>query len=524
MKIKNCNFIYILVTAFAVGSMSCAKLLDVPPQNKLVLNEFWLSKGQAIGAVAGIYSNLGSTKLITGTNPTTATSISPVESYIYWGEMRGELLKSSPGKLPSAEVTKENVDNFIVTPNDVTTKYTQFYKIINGANQAIKNIPGIMAKDPTFTQTDADNLTGEAYFLRGYAYFWLVRAFKEVPLMLEPSQTDNQDYNLPKSSSDEIFAQIVSDLERAKQTLPEWYTNNQYAHCRATIYTAATTLADVYLTMAAMSNDPSLKSTYYQKAIDDCDLVINSGRYFLIHGSILGTVWSVGGTGESIFENFSSSTLNNQTNNLKLWFTDNIYFVVTTSIDALFLDPIRDYRGALVPTGPVPPSGIVFSYVASSGVISKYLKSTRDAIWNFYRYPEVLLMKAEALAHLVPDNAENLVMAADLVNQLRARAYGITLYTKVLPSSTLGMDNLILNERGREFLAEGKRWFELVRFASRDNFANPELLIERIVQSYSGTFQMIIRPRITNPESWYLPLNADALSSNPNLIQNSYYQ
>ena len=133
-------------------------------------------------------------------------------------------------------------------------------------------------------------------------------------------------------------------------------------------------------------------------------------------------------------------------------------------------------------------------------------------------------MKAEALSHLYKDDAVQLLNASDLVNQVRLRAYGIYDYTKVQASTTLEMDNIILDERGREFLSEGKRWFELVRFASRDNFSNTNLLIERIVQSYDGAKQILMRARITNPDSWYLPLNADALTSNLRLVQNPYYQ
>lgn len=526
MKIKKINFIYLLVAAIAVGSMSCGKLLDVPPQNKLTLNQFWLSKDQAVAAIAGIYSNLGSTKCDFTSGNLSATAVSPVECYIYWGEIRGELLKSNPGMLPAAQVSKENLDNLIVTPNDVTTKYTAFYKIINEANQAIKNIPGIKSKDPAFTQLDEDQLTGEAYFLRAFCYFWLVRTFKEVPLVLQPSEKDDQDYSIPKSPADTLYARIINDLERAKLTLPEWYDNNLYAHCRATKYTAMTVLADAYLWMAALSNDDALKNGYYQKVIDNCDAIINSGRYFMLHGTILGTVFSSSGTNESIFQTYSNSTLNNQVNNLYDWFTTNKYFVATSGEDALFSSLLPpDYRGATVPAGPNPPMGTKFTYSTSDGSILKYNKSTKDAIWNFYRYPEVLLMKAEALSHLYKDDPVQLQNAAGLVNQVRSRAYGgITGYPAITASTTLVMDNIILDERGREFLAEGKRWFELLRFASRDNFSNPELLTDRIIELYQGVNILMMTPRIKNPDSWYLPLNADALSSNPRLVQNPFYE
>lgn len=524
MKRKKENFRYILLTATVVICMSCAKLLDVPPQGKLTLDQFWKSKEQATAAIAGVYSNLGSTNSDFAGGNLSANAMSPIESYIYWGEIRGELMKSNQGKLPTDQVPKENIDNFIVTPNDVTTKYTGFYKIINEANQAIKNIPNVQKKDPLFTDMDRDQLMGEAYFLRAFAYFWLVRTFKEIPLILQPSESDNQDYNIPKSSSDTIFSQIVKDLELAKNTLPEWYDINNYAHCRATKYTAMTVLADAYLWMAALDKNGTLKDAYYQKAIDNCDAIINSGRYFMVHGSTLGTVFSSGGTTESIFETYSNSTLNNQVNNLRDWFNSTQYYSVTPNVVSLF-SSIPDYRGGVgVPTGPFPPAGSVFSFSASSYQLLKYSKSTKDAIWNFYRYSEVLLMKAEALTHLYTDDPAKLQNASDLINQVRYRAYGVLNYPKVTASSTLEMDDILLDERGREFIGEGKRWFDLLRFASRNNFSNPGLLIERIVQSYQGVDQLLIRPRINNPDSWYLPLNADAISSNSKLVQNPYYE
>ena len=289
MKISKYRFIFLLIIALAFGTVSCNKLLDVPPQGKLQFEEFWLSKDQCVAAIAGIYSNLGSSdwNFSTGGN-LSATAISPIESYIFWGELRGELLASNSGKMPSDQIQKENVDNLAVAPGDVTTKYTAFYKIINEANQAIKYIPGVRAKDPAFTAEDETNLMGEAYFLRAYAYFWLLRTFKEVPLVLEPSETDNQDYNVPKAPADTLSAQIIKDLELAKQKLPAWYASQQYSHCRATKYTAMTVLADVYLTVAAMSKNTSNNLALYDKVISNCDGVISSGKYTMIPGM---SVW-----------------------------------------------------------------------------------------------------------------------------------------------------------------------------------------------------------------------------------------
>ena len=164
MRIKNLRITLLLITLVA-GSVSCKKLLDVPPQGKLTLDQFWLSEDQAIAAIGGIYSNLGSTK------STTSKGLSAVECFIYWGDMRADQLASNSSKLPTGQEAKANMDLLLPAATDITTNYTSLYRIINFANQAIKNIPPIVTKDPAFTVQDMDQLTGEAYFLRAYAYF-----------------------------------------------------------------------------------------------------------------------------------------------------------------------------------------------------------------------------------------------------------------------------------------------------------------------------------------------------------------
>lgn len=516
MKIKNSGII-ILLTTLAVVTVSCKKLLDVPPQGKLTLDQFWLSEDQAVAAVAGIYSNLGSTK------STTSKGLSAVECFIYWGDMRGDQLASNSSKLPTGQEAKANMDLLLPAATDITTNYTSLYRIINFANQAIKNIPPIVTKDPGFTVQDMEQLTGEAYFLRAYAYFWLVRTFRDVPLVLDPSETDEQDYNIAKSPADTLFAQIVKDLETAKQTLPQWYSNPQYSRSRATKYTAMTVLADVYLWMAATSRGTD-KNALYDKAIQNCDAVINSKKYFLIPGILLSDVFLRGNSDETIFETYANSKLNNQVNDLKTWFAT--YFTVTFFTDNLFTATTTpDYRGF---NPPVPGNGIIAGnksgYDGSTRFILKFNSATNDPRWIFYRYSDILFMKAEALAHRYIDDPVQLQRASDLVNEVRARAFEDQNFPTVSASTTSQMDEILLDERGREFLGEGKRWFDLLRFASRDNFLRKDFLIDRVLNSFTGVNQLSIGPRVKDPQSWYLPLNADALAANPRLVQNPYYQ
>ncbi|HWZ34950.1 MAG TPA: RagB/SusD family nutrient uptake outer membrane protein [Mucilaginibacter sp.] len=519
MKIKNKKILYILLIIFISGNISCNKILDIPPQGKLTSDQYWKSRDQAIAAIAGIYQGFGTTNTtLTGGGTLSQTNMSPIESYVEWGDMRGDLLTVAAGQLPATatdnETAKENVDNFTMTALDETTKYTNFYKLIDQANLAIKYIPSVPALDPSLSTTEANQLIGEAYFLRAYAYFWLVRTFKDVPMILVPSETDAQDYNIPKSSSDVVCAQIIQDLTIARNTLPEWYTNTAYPRCRATIYSAMTVLSDVELWVAATTKNTANNNALYDKVIINCDSVINSGRFLLLAGVSLNNIFA-GNSFEAIFESYANGSLN-QSNAINSWFLK--YYLFPSALTGLFSP--GDFRGT------APPSGTL--YIDQKGFINKYNPAGGNSRWEFYRLPDVMLMKAEALAHRYPDDVPHLQIACDLINQIRQRAFVTAtnaIYQKVTPSTTVNMDNALLDERGREFYGEGKRWFDLVRFASRDNIAHPEFLTQRVISSFDAVTQLIIAPRIQNPDGWYMPLNQVAIdSSNGKLIQNPYYQ
>lgn len=514
---------YLLLTALTFGGASCNKLLDVTPKGVITSDTFWENEGQAVAAIAGMYANLSVSNPNFNVGQTSANNLSnvyltPQEAYLYWGEIRGEILATNPTKMPPGQITKENVDAYLTAPSDPTTRYAAFYKIINQANLAIAKIPDVTKLDPNFTQLEAQQLVGEAYFIRAFCYFWLARTFKEVPLILDSYTRDDQAFDIPKSTSSQIFTQIIKDLTLANTQLPEWYTSTLYPRIRATKYTAQTVLADVYLWQAATSTDAGAANTMYDNVIANCESVINSGHYFLLPGAQFTAIFnSPGNTAESIFEQFTNNTLNNQSSSMNLWFQNNQLWIVSLATDQLFQSvPVSDYRSYSTTTN----SG----YNITTRLVQKY--QNNNAHWVFYRLAEVYFMEAEALAHRYPNDLAKLQQACDLVNNVRQRAY----YPIPAPwpvataASASDMDKILLDERAKEFIGEGKRWFELMRFASRDNFAHKEYLTDRILNSIGGTDQLKISPRISNPDSWYLPLNTDELSNNHALVQNPYYK
>lgn len=119
--------------------------------------------------------------------------------------------------------------------------WDNYYGLVEPANLIIANVPQY------YSQTSATYNTrlGEGYFLRAYAYFELVKQFGGVPLKLSPS-TSVETY-FTRNSEEEVYTQIIADLEEAYKLLPE----KPEATGRITKYAAAHFLAKAHLFRAS---------------------------------------------------------------------------------------------------------------------------------------------------------------------------------------------------------------------------------------------------------------------------------
>lgn len=93
--------------------------------------------------------------------------------------------------------------------------WDNMYGLVEPANILIQNIPEYYDK----SNPNYNTRLGEAYFLRAYAYFELVKQFGGVPLKLKPS-TGVETY-FTRNSQEEVYAQVISDLEQAYDLLPD---------------------------------------------------------------------------------------------------------------------------------------------------------------------------------------------------------------------------------------------------------------------------------------------------------------
>src|SRR5687768_4596328 len=185
------------------------------------------------------------------------------------GEMHSDNTYYARNILFGATEQQEDIADFAIpVANGVTAnvhvlnQYRLDYQIIARTNQVLALIDKI-----DFTEASKNNLKGQAYFLRAFAYFELARYFGKVPLHLEPVQ-DRETAVLPLSSEEEIYIQIIKDAEQAIALLP---LKSAQEAGRATSGAAKTLLANVYMVQKKWGNAETLLMD-----------VVNSNEYQLI--------------------------------------------------------------------------------------------------------------------------------------------------------------------------------------------------------------------------------------------------
>ena len=129
-------------------------------------------------------------------------------------------------------------------------------------------------------------------------------------------------------------------------------------------------------------------------------------------------------------------------------------------------------------------------------------------------------MKAEAL-----NQKERGEEALALIAEVRERAAALEQTEKsVLASDKEGITDYILEERAREFAFEGKRWFDVLRNARRDNYARLDILLTMAAFSAPSDRQQSILAKLKDKNSHYLPVYFYELQTNKALVQNPFYK
>lgn len=496
-KIKTILAIFILF----VSVSSCDNYLDLRPQDGIVRDEFWKTKEDIQAAVIGIYSSLLN-------SPPGVDDLTMTQYLFMYGELRGDMIA------PGGNVTEEERDimNSNIIASNGLTNWSAFYRTINYCNTVIDLAPAVKDLDPTLTQTQLNHFLSEALAIRAYLYFTLARTFRDVPLKLKATLSDADNFQIPTSTQAVVFEQVIKDLKLAEEYGVEDYGDNASNRGRITTYAINAMQADVYLW-----------TERYQEAVDAADKVIASPRFKLIPASSswFTNVYARGNSTESIFEfQYTTSNLGPFYN---IFYQRPQFIGGSTVLEEVFgidLDDAnnRDVRGERASI--VPGTSQIYKFIGFNFDGIKALQDS-DTHWFVYRFADVLLMKAEALTEIKDRGQE----AIDIIEDLRLKRNALELTAQeVEPDSKIGIINYILAERAREFAYEGKRWFDLLRNAKRNNYARLDILIDAAIANALPEQQQSVIAKLKDPNSHYLPINTFELFTNKALVQNPFYK
>lgn len=478
-----------------VLTCGCEEWLDIIPPQGLIREEFWTTKEDVQAVLMGAYERFAQ-----------------MDDLLFrYGELRADLIT---GDVNQGDDERKVAESNIY-PDNWLCNWNRFYEVINYCNEVINGAPGVREVDDTFTDFQMQGYLSEAYFLRSLAYFYLVRIFRDVPYVTEPTETDDADVYPVKMDGEDLLRLLIPDLEEARK----YATVNGYQTLSENKGRATKAAIDALLA------DISLWLFDYEAVITYVNRIQANEEYQLMPGARWFEIYFPGNSLESIFEFQFNDNLNQRNHMYGL--TQRFSYNYDPSQRALelfafeFANPDDIVRGE---------GASIAKYGEGDFIIWKYVGRARDAVgvttrtgsnqnscnWIVYRLADVLLMKAEALSQL-----SRYSEALDIINfEIRDRA-GMPFLS--LPDSPVAYEDAILEERARELAFEGKRWFDLVRMGRRNDYSRKSKLIEIIVSNIPSTQRRILATKLTNPQGWYLPIYETEVERNPNLVQNPYY-
>jgi hypothetical protein len=500
------NSFIISAAALVISLLSggCSKnFLELNPQSALNGNNFFNDSVQIGQSVNGAYAELITLGL---------------SSYWIFGEMRSDNTSFQFNTSNRGNIPKEDVDEFssLTTSGYISDFWGNSYVGIARCNDVLGHI-----KDVDMSDNLKNQYTGETEFLRAFHYFNLVRQFGGVPLRLESATSVTTSHSKGRASVDEVYKQIIADLQDAAVRLPAKYTGSNVG--RVTQGAAHTLLAKVYLTRKD-----------WDDAISELHIVQTLGYSLLSSYKDIFDPNKKNGA-ESIFEIQYLGSNAGLYSNFMYQFApyDSKNYVTGDAGTSLastsgWNTPTQDMIAAYEAGDLRKDVSLATSYLAGTATINQaYVKKynhgftaagrTNDNVMVL-RYADALLMLAEAL------NEKS--YAADgeafgLLNQVRQRA-GLPVKTSdnvvdslKLPDQAAFRD-AIFKERRVELAFENHRWYDLLRTgkAVAIMIANGQQVIAANTPNIPATAYQVTENKLLLPIPQNDVIN-DGLEQNP---------
>ncbi|MFX1705941.1 RagB/SusD family nutrient uptake outer membrane protein [Chitinophaga sp. CC14] len=500
-----------LTIAAMIGVSSCVKLTE-DPRATLTPGNYFNTQSELDGAVTSAFRALavdgawGFTSKMTsyfGSDDLTTHPASNKADSREFDRLQGTTTNAS------MRSEWEGPWNTIYQANNVITN---FEKVAATTNEAIQQ--------RTYSG-------GQAYFLRGLCYFYLVRTFGALPIVTGPADIT---VTPAREEPAKVYELIIADLKKAAEMLPDKWTGVNVG--RPGALAARAVLANVYLTMAGW---PLNQHSNYALAATEAKAVMDAGKYDLMADyldvfktnnnieSVFGLQYNVGGQLPN--RSFGATCIPDDEGGWDDFFPEINYFKdapVCKRTDQTFHTQIKSNKIGVVRwddprTATHHPYYNKFRYGAGDGIVETptqvvSFNASTNKTTDIVRFAETLLTYAEASAMAANTVSDD---AYEALNRVRRRA-GLPNIVKGL--TAVAFRDSVVNERKYEFAGEfGQRWFDIVRL---------QLLPKVIARRDPNEFKDLpLNPAaVVNPGPKYIaPIPFRDLNLSPGWTQNPTY-
>lgn len=482
--------------------------LDMDPVSSITDKNMWKNEGHFLSFDYGLHSRLRDVD---------------AQNLFILGEVRSDIYNEGIGWTGESNKVEEITSNTLSEERPGLSNFANLYFNINQINLFILRTTGTNV----LKETDKAYYLGQAYGLRAFYYFHLLRSWGNVVWNTDPSLGFAVgDLARPATDAVTVMKYIQQDIASSESAFGDDYTfrDNRVLWSKAATLTLK---AEVYLWSSRRMNGGQEDARIALDALDDIrshisrsDLDLlpdfssvfdynNKGNkeiIFSLHNSHNEAALFNGGWRDNMVpqKNTLSSYVEADGEPIDLDFNGNVYYplridlydrfdVTDTRRDAT-LYPVYGKQGS---EGCVYVGCFAYKYRGMTPEGASYREFCDD--YPIYRYADVLLLSAEAKALLGQDPSED-------INTIRSRAYG-TAYNESVAyphaeGDAEGIDEVLLRERLREFMFEGKRWYDLLRFG------------EEFVMKYSS---------LVNENHLLWPIDSNTLTDNTALVQTPGY-
>lgn len=611
MKKNILNKLFLGGALMCMGVMtSCDDFLTILPTNSIPDENFWQSKTDVDNVRAAAYEQ--------------ATKGNVLQRVLYWGEYRSDNVQIANMSNTDLQNTMEGV----LQPTNTMFKWGDFYTGISYCNKVLENGQRMIDEniDPTFSLGEWRPIKAEMTALRALYYFYLVRAYRDVPYVETTITTDAEALaarqGAPAMPSVQLLEKLINQVDECRAYAAKNYGNNADNKGRFTRSSIAALEADMCLWQACLLRNAVAKSAesnsyvlldeagqpikdqsvynsrsneYLNKAVALCDEVIkeiddeyrknialrptsyeqeekdqpyplyrqnNRTQVMNVTDQVYANIWYNKNSRESLLElQFDGVNLINGT--MSQFFKSDGGTPTVSGKDVLFSSVTNVETGTqrgYSKTDMRMHENVKVDEKASTYLIRKNIytqvtlvnlldmnegkpesneesvrkSDSQNSNWPVYRLSDVMMIKAECLARLNSNLNEGFRLVIELFKRSNPGLYATgdgaapsgaptsdfivwdsenACYSYANGKSASDLLALVYRERQREFFAEGKRWFDIVRQAESINDTQTPL------ESWVVAPKNVLT-RLRKLASLYVPYHDDEMKVNPALVQN----